>query len=188
MTRLATLGFATLFAACAFAPAHRASFRTLDGAAIDPFAVPPGAVRVLVFTTVDCPIANGYAPRLVELAREFEPQSVEWLLVHVDPDVDAEAARTHARTYSLPFPILLDGRQDLARACSVARTPEVAVWTRDGLAYCGRIDDRWRGYGKDGQVATQHDLRDALRAATEGHAPRLARVEGPGCLLPEPGR
>lgn len=186
--RRVALALALFAPGCAFAPAHDASWRTLDGAFLDPFAVPPGAVRVLVFTTRDCPIANSYAPRLVELAREFEPHAVEWLLVHVDPDVDAQAARAHARDYALPFPILLDGNQDLARACSVTRTPEVAVWTRAGLAYCGRIDDRWRGYGQDGQVATQEDLRMALAAIARGEAPPVARVDGPGCLLPEPAR
>lgn len=186
--RRVLLGFALLGGACAFAPAHGASWTTVDGARLDPLAVPPGSVRVLVFTTPECPIANSYAPRLVQLAREFDGASVEWLLVHVDPDVDTERARAHAKEYALPFPVVLDPAQRLAHAAGAQRTPEAAVFTSQGLVYCGRIDDRWQGYGKDGQVATQEDLRRALAAIQRGEPPAHARVDGPGCLLPEPRR
>jgi thiol-disulfide isomerase/thioredoxin len=172
--------------ACAFPPAvdSSRSWTTIDGARFEPTVIAPGAVRVLVFTTTECPIANSYAPRLVELADMWRNRDVEIVLVHVDPDATNESLRQHAADYALPFVIVHDREQRLCAQLGVEVTPECAVMVRHGLAYLGRIDDRWRGRGKDSQSASTHDLRDAVDALLRGETPNVARTEPVGCRLP----
>ena len=142
----------------------------------------------MVFTSPECPIANGYAPRLRELVREFEGRPVQWFLVHVDPDVDAARAGAHRREFELPGRVLLDPQQRLASELGITRTPEAAVVTPTGLAYRGRIDDQWLRLGSRAPAASQHDLRDAVQAVLAGRVVESPHPAAVGCRLPEPRR
>jgi hypothetical protein len=179
-----------LLAGCAAGGTEPASVATavadVDGARVAPLAVPAGRVHVLLFVTTDCPIANSYAPEIGALAAELRGTEVTPFLVHVAPDVDAASAKAHARAYGLELRILLDPEQRLARAVGATATPEAAVLTAAGLQYLGRIDDRWRKLGADGQVPEHRDLRDAIAAVREGRAVAQPRTEAVGCLLPTP--
>lgn len=175
-----------LLSACVFPPAVDPSrgSTTIDGSRFEPGVVAPGAVRVLVFTSTECPIANSYAPRLLELAARWRGSDVEIVLVHVEPDANAVDLRRHATDYALPFPIVHDREQRLCAPFGIEVTPQCVVLVRDGLAYLGRIDDRWRGRGQDSQTASTHDLRDAVDALLQGRPPAVARTEAVGCRLP----
>jgi hypothetical protein len=194
VTRAATLGATLLLPAlllpggCAASAAEPATTAVadVDGARVAPLAVPAGSVHVLLFVTTDCPIANSYAPEISALAAELRGTEVTPFLVHVAPDVDAAAAKAHARAYGLELRILLDPEQRLARAVGATATPEAAVLTAAGLQYLGRIDDRWRKLGADGQVPEHRDLRDAIAAVRAGRAVAQPRTETVGCLLPTP--
>lgn len=171
-------------AACTAAPQLRV--QDLAGAWREPLRVAPGAVHVLVFTSHECPIANAYAPTLRQLADSWAEDPVTLFLLHVDPDLSAAAASAHAAEFALPGTILLDPHHDLADYLGVRRTPEAAVVTPNGLAYCGRIDDQWQGLGSRKVAPSQHDLAAAVAAAlADGSAPGR-RTPAVGCLLPEP--
>jgi hypothetical protein len=169
--------------ACA-APA--ATFEDLDGEAYTPLRVGDAAAHVLLFTTVDCPIANGYAPAIQELADEFEPRGVRFFLVHVDPDVDRTRAREHATDFGYELPVLLDGEQHLVGHVGATMTPEAAVLTPAGeLAYRGRIDDWYAALGSKRRQPTTADLRDALEALLAGRPVPVARTQAVGCFIPD---
>lgn len=177
-----------LLAGCASGGVEPATITVadVDGARVAPLAVPAGRVHVLLFVTTDCPIANSYAPEISALAAELRGTEVTPFLVHVAPDVDAASAKAHARAYGLGLRILLDPEQRLARAVGATATPEAAVLTAAGVQYLGRIDDRWRRLGADGQVPGQRDLRLAIAAVRAGRAVAQPRTEVVGCLLPTP--
>ncbi len=160
----------------------------LNGAPCDPLAVRAPDVHVLVFTSAECPIANSYAPTLRELAAASRAQPVRWFLVHVDPDLDAAAARRHADEYELPGTVLRDPQQTVAHALGITKTPEAAVLTSKGLAYRGRIDDQWRALGTRAQSASRRDLADAVANALAGRPTPPPWPAAVGCLLPEPRR
>ena len=167
-----------LLVGCATAPPP-APFAPLD--------VGRATAHVLLFTTVDCPIANGYAPAIRELATEYETRGVRFFLVHVDPDVDASRARQHAEDFGYDLPVLLDGGHSLVRALGATITPEAAVLTPDGsLAYRGRIDDWYAGLGRKRVRPTTFDLRDALEDVLQGRPVGVPRTDSVGCLMPEP--
>jgi hypothetical protein len=155
------------------------------GATMAAFPVREGTLQVYLFVTTDCPIANSYAPWIHAFAREHQQTSVQVALVHVDPDIDAQKAKQHARDYELDLPILLDPEQTLARALGATVTPMAAVVSPRGLEYLGRIDDRWPKRGVDGQVAAHHDLAEAVHALQNGQPVPNPRTEAIGCRLPQ---
>ena len=141
-------------------------------------------VHVLLFTTRDCPVANGYSQEIGRVARDYAARPVAFLLVHVDPDVTIADAREHAREYALDLPIFRDLDHTLVRATGVKVTPEAAVIRADGsIAYTGRIDDRYTKLGRQRPQPTRHDLRDALDAVLAGQAVGSPRVEAIGCPI-----
>ena len=177
-----TAWLAFAMASCA---TTRVQLQDLDGKAHDPLAVGNGAVHVLLFTSHECPIANSYAPTLRDLASSWNGTAVRLFVVHVDPDLTVEAARTHARDYELPGAILLDPHQQLARAVGATKTPEAVVLTPSTIVYRGRIDDQWSALGARAPTASSHELRDAVAAALAGRAVAVASTPVVGCLLPE---
>ncbi|MBK8101372.1 MAG: redoxin domain-containing protein [Planctomycetes bacterium] len=172
---------------CGCAGAAPTILPDLDGRAQAPLTVAAGQLHVLFFVSQECPIANSYAPRIAELAAGW-PGAVRTFVVHVDPDLTVAAATAHARDYALPAPILLDPAQSLATALGITHTPEVAVLTTGGLAYRGRIDDRWGDLGEKSQEPETHDLRDAVAALLADRTIATPRTEPVGCLLPEAQR
>jgi thiol-disulfide isomerase/thioredoxin len=142
---------------------------------------------VLFVLNTECPVSNGYAPEMARLAREYETQGVLFFGVHPDPDVNAEAAATHARKYGLRFPTLLDPNQKLVRAVGVRVTPEAVVLSPRGeVLYRGRIDDKYTLNGKRRNEASIHDLDLALRAVLAGKPVAKADIPAYGCPLPRP--
>lgn len=181
--RRAARVWALLLGACA-----TAGDRVVDaaGAPVAPDRVAPGHVHVVVVTSHECPIANGYAPTLRELADHWTDLPVHLFLLHVDPDLTPADAAAHAASYGLPGSLLLDPGGRLARRLGATRTPEALVFTATGLAYRGRIDDQWRALGARRPAATRHDLRCAVAVALQGGSVPAPHPPAVGCLLPDP--
>jgi len=179
-------GRALLLAGLCACGVQSPALHDLDGQLHRPLAVEEAAAHVLLFITVDCPIANGYAPTIKELAGEFEPLGVSFFLVHVDPDVDAARAREHAADFGYDLPVLLDPGHLLVGHLGATITPEAAVLTaRGGLVYRGRVDDWYAALGKKRRQPTTYDLREALRSCLAGSPVPVARTKAVGCMIPE---
>jgi hypothetical protein len=162
------------------------SMKDIDGKSHSPLLVGDAKANVLFFTTKDCPIANSYSPEIMSIVNDFADKPIQFFAVHVDSELTAASARKHAREFGLALPVLIDAKHELVSAAGITRTPEVAVFTPDGtLAYRGRIDDRYAGFGKKRPVPTQRDLRDALTAIAAGEAVLTTRTEAVGCSVPD---
>ncbi|MBM4014317.1 MAG: redoxin domain-containing protein [Planctomycetes bacterium] len=142
--------------------------------------------NVVIFTTVDCPIANAYAPEINRIVSDYRDKPLKLYLVHVDPDVTAERAQAHAREYGFAATVLLDSKQELAKKLGVKVTPE-AVLVKAGakVAYQGRIDDQWGDLQKKRPAPTKRDLRVAIEALLSGKPISTAKTKAIGCDLPE---
>ena len=162
------------------------TYTDLQGESHRPLHVGEAVAHAVVFITVDCPIANSYAPAIRDLAREFEPRGVDFFLVHVDPDVDESRAREHAVEFGHEVPVLLDPEHVLVEQLGVRITPEVALLDAGGeLVYLGRIDNGYAALGKKRPRATSEDLRLAIEALLAGRSVPVARTEAVGCLIPD---
>ena len=138
---------------------------------------------VLLFLDTGCPIANKYAPRLNELAREAAEKEVDFLGVISDPSTSAAEARAHRAEYGLDFPVLFDASGELADRLRPTHVPEAFVVDADDrLLYRGRVDDRFEAVGKQRASVTSHDLRDAIHGVAARTLEPTA-TEPVGCVF-----
>lgn len=164
---------------------EKLTFATLEGETISPLATDTDQPIAILFITVDCPIANAYAPEIGRIFEEFSPKGIRFLLVHVDPDLEVEDAREHASDYHLETPIVIDRHHRLVTATGATITPEAVVLDARGKkVYQGRIDDLFTDFGTRRNRATQRDLRNALEAILEGKPVPVSETEAIGCLMP----
>ena len=175
-------GLQTLKAAPA---APSVSLRDPDGHPVKPFlAAESSAAIVFLFASVDCPVSNRYAPAVQRLHAEYAPKNVAFWLVYPNPTDTPDAVRDHLKAFGYPVHALLDPRHELVKLTGVIVTPEAAVFDHaGGLAYHGRIDDKYVSLGVERPAATRHDLADALAAVLAGHAPAEASAPGVGCFI-----
>ena len=164
---------------------HGPALRAIDGERHHPLDVGDGVANVVVFTTTDCPIANGYAPTIQKLVADFEPRGVRFFLVHVDPDLTVADAKEHAADYGHRSTVLLDPKHALVRTTGATITPEAVVVTGAGeVRYQGRIDDWYGDLGRKRPRPRRHDLRDALDAVVADRPVATSRTEAIGCDMP----
>jgi peroxiredoxin len=141
---------------------------------------------VFFFIWSECPASNGYAPELARLFKEFTDKGVKFYGVHSDPDLTAEQALAHAKEYQLPFPVLLDPTQCLARQAGAKRNPTAVILSPEGkVLYRGRIDDSYVSLGKKRAEPTKRDTQDTLALIVSGKTPAFAETEVIGCLIPK---
>src|SRR3954464_6846235 len=155
---------------------HRGAWHTLDEAR-------DRKVVVLAFLGTECPLADAYAPRLAEVARNFEERGVGFFGVDANQQDGPVAIGRVADKHGLPFPILKDVGNGLADRLGAERTPEVFVL--DGsraVVYRGRIDDQY-AIGIHRPSPTRHDLVDALVAVLAGRPVATPRTDAVGCTI-----
>lgn len=164
---------------------EKLAFTTLEGETISPLSTETDQPIAILFITVDCPIANAYAPEIGRIFEEYRPRGIRFLLIHVDPDLKVETARKHASDYNLKAPIVIDRQHQLVTATEATITPEAVVLDATGKKiYQGRIDDLFTDFGTRRTQASQRDLRNALEAVVEGKPVPVPETEAIGCLMP----
>lgn len=189
----------TLLALLTLVPAVRAEVNPLTSPLADPqwaltdiagrthqpWAVGETQAVVLVFIGTNCPVSNYYQPTLRGLQQQFPAPRTAWYFIHTDPQTTSERAAQHVRDFSITAPVVLDPHHALARAAGANKLPQAAVLTQDGgVAYLGRIDDTYVGYGKKRAQPSQRDLQAAITSVLAGEPVLNARTESVGCFIP----
>ena len=155
---------------------HRGSWHTLDEAR-------DRKVVVLAFLGTECPLAEAYAPRLAELARDFGKRGAAFFGVDANEQDGPVAIGRFAEKHGLPFPILKDVGNGLADSVAAERTPEVFVLDESRtVVYRGRIDDQY-AIGIHRSASTRHDLVEALDAVLAGRPVATAKTDAVGCKI-----
>jgi hypothetical protein len=151
----------------------------------DPFHVPAGEkAAVLIFTTIECPISNRYAPEIVRLQREFEQHGIRFSLVFPNAADTADDIAAHVKRFGYDMPALRDPDHAIVRRAGATIAPEAAVIDGAGqVVYRGRIDDRYVAFGVDRPQPTRRDLRDALAAVVAGRQVAVRETRAIGCVL-----
>jgi hypothetical protein len=167
----------------AAAPAVR--LPDLDNRLVDPFlAAESSKAIVFLFTSVECPISNRYAPVVQRLYQTFASQGVAFWLVYPNPAESPAAIRDHLKAFNYPVHALRDPKHELVKLTRVVVTPEVAVFDRaHALVYHGRIDDRYVSLGVERPAPTRQDLADVLTATLAGTRVREATTQAVGCFI-----
>lgn len=139
-------------------------------------------IRVLVFTTTDCPISNRYAPEIQRLAAKYA-EKAKFVLVYPVAADSPELIREHQKKYGYALESIRDTTHQLMKQTGVTVTPEVAVMVGDRMVYRGRIDDRYVALGKDRPQPTERDLESALDALVAGKRVAQRQTRAIGCFL-----
>jgi peroxiredoxin len=138
---------------------------------------------VVAFLGTECPLANRYAGRLTELAKEFEPRGVAFLgIISNQQDSISKIARL-AKEQKVTFPLLKDVGNIVADQFGARRTPEVFVLDAKRIVrYCGRIDDQY-GIGYARPKPMRRDLAIALEELLAGKEVSRPITEAEGCQI-----
>ena len=139
-------------------------------------------IRVLIFTTTDCPISNRYAPEIQRLATKFDGQAT-FVLVYPVPSDSPEMIREHKKKFAYSLESIRDADQKLVKKTGVTVTPEVAVMVGDHMVYRGRIDDRYVELGRERPQPNQRDLESTLDALIAGKRVTQRETRAVGCIL-----
>jgi hypothetical protein len=156
----------------------------LDGKAFDFWKQVQTRLTVVVFTRSDCPISNRFAPEIRRLYDKHQPQGVDFYLVYIDPRETPDRIRRHLTEFAYPCSALHDPRHALVQHCNATRTPEAALFNRDGkLVYVGRINDLYLDLGSPRAAPTTHDLDSAIESTVAGRPVAAPRTEAVGCPI-----
>jgi len=204
MRRIPILSLALVGAACLAATSATAS-EALIGKQIDGFSLHDfrGKVHaladysdskavVVAFIGIECPLARLYAPRLAELAANYQDQGVTFIAIDSNRQDSIVELGGFAQRHEIEFPVLKDPSNEVADLFGAERTPEVFVLDSSGaIRYRGRIDDQYGQHvGHDNKrISYQHthpkrkDLAVALDELLAGKDVSVALTKAPGCLI-----
>lgn len=144
--------------------------------------LPGDGISVFVFTAVDCPISDRYAPELSRLSASFGDR-VRFTLVYPNHGDTAASVEAHARAFGFAMPHIRDDGP-LVRKANVTVTPEAAVFDRSGrLVYRGRIDDRHTDFGVDRPTPTRRDLAIAIEEVLAERPVTVPETRSIGCAI-----
>jgi peroxiredoxin len=139
----------------------------------------------VIFSCNHCPYVRAWEDRMVQIQAEYADKGVQLIAINSNdaqkyPADSFPKMKERAREKSFNFPYLYDETQEVARAYSAERTPEVFLFDKGGtLRYHGAIDDNY-----DNPNAVQsHHLRQALDAVLAGQAPSVAQTPPVGCTV-----
>jgi hypothetical protein len=174
---------ALLMPPLAAAPAVRLA--DLDNRLVDPFlASEDHKAIVFLFTSVECPISNRYAPVIKRLYDTYAAQGVAFWMIYPNPADSPAAIREHLKAFGYPAHALRDPRHELVKLARATITPEAAVFDRARqLAYHGRIDDRYVSIGVERPAPTRNDLAEAVAATLAGQPLKAASAQAVGCFI-----
>jgi peroxiredoxin len=140
-------------------------------------------VMVVAFLGVECPLANLYYPRLVELATKYGEKSVAFVAINSNAQDTLDAVHKQARVSKAPFPVLKDAGTSIAKQFGAERTPEVFVLDRERVVrYHGMIDDQY-GYRQRRSQPTKNYVTDAVDALLDAKAVSVAETPLQGCHI-----
>lgn len=142
-------------------------------------------LSVYIFLSETCPISQYYTITLKDLYREFESKNLAFKGVFPNKESTEESVAEFKRSYDLPFDLMLDPEQKMAREMKATVTPEVIVKNdRTGeILYQGRIDDSYYQVGKKRAFVRDHDLRDALSKIQNNQPVKKPKTDAVGCII-----
>jgi len=130
-----------------------------------------GKTVVLEWTNDGCPYVRKHygSGNMQALQKKWTDQGIVWLSIISSPPGEqgfADASRANSLTAerkAMPTSVLLDPRQQMARAYGATATPHMYIIKPDGvLAYAGAIDDK--------PTARTSDIKDAKNFVDEALA------------------
>lgn len=155
------------------------AWKDVSGKEYNQATLTEGKVTVFFFSSTECPIANIYTPRMIELANAYQKREVKFFLVNSNQEDTLKKVQQYAKERKFPFPAIKDEGTALADYLNASYTPEAIVVDSKGMVrYRGRIDDN-----KDREKVVRQDVREALDALLAGKKVAVGRTLPFGCTI-----
>lgn len=157
-----------------------------NGDLISPVKFSANKVVVVIFLCRHCPYVIHVLPRLLEIARAKSREGAAFVGISANdadeyPEDAPERLADMVREQQIPFPILHDETQTVARSFGAACTPEFFVFDQNRrLFYHGRMDASTPG---NKLPCSGEDLLAAVDAAL--HSSKAPEIQHPclGCSI-----
>lgn len=168
-------------------PARRSMLKgLLAGLAIPQVSQAAPKIELFVFLAWNCPISNRYIPSLNKIAADLIPRGLSMQGYFGWNACSANRLEMWKQEYNPQFPVKRDDTYGRMRSRLRARTTPEAIVLFDGkVAYRGRIDDRYQGWGRFRPEATKSELGQVLEAALEGRHLDIDWPRPLGCAIDE---
>ena len=141
---------------------------------------------LVMFISNHCPYVKAIREKLVRDTRELKKLGVNSVAIMPNdtlayPEDSLENMRLVAEQFQFPFPYLMDGTQEVARAYGAVCTPDFFGYNGDlQLQYRGRLDASGPSAEFD---ATERELFNAMKqVADTGKGPEI-QVPSIGCSI-----
>jgi peroxiredoxin len=141
---------------------------------------------LVIFLCRHCPYVKHLETALIDLAKKFMPQEIGFVGICSNdastyPEDSPESLKEMVKELGIPFPILFDETQEVAKNFSASCTPDFFLFNHASqLAYHGRFD---ASTPKNGISLTGDDLRLALEAVCLGKAVPEPFLLSLGCSI-----
>jgi peroxiredoxin len=139
---------------------------------------------LIMFVCKHCPYVLHVKPALIQLAKAYGDQPLGIVSICSNdaeryPDDSPERIAEMAR--ELPFPLLYDETQEVAKAYRAACTPDFFLFdSQHRLVYRGQLDDSRPG---NNRPLTGRDLRAAIDAVLAGKPVKADQRASIGCNI-----
>jgi peroxiredoxin len=158
-------------------PLGAISWQDIQGKTYDLSLVRQNKATVFFFSSTQCPIANIYTPRMVEIGKEFQSRGVQFFLVNSNREDTLPVLKQYAARRGFPYPVVKDNGTQLADHLAAHRTPEAIILDSNAVVrYRGAIDDNQ----KRERVARDY-VRNALKAILADKPVPITRSLAFGC-------
>jgi len=141
---------------------------------------------VMFVNGVGCPISRLAVPDYLAVRKHFlDEDKIEFLMFNSSIQDSLSRIKEEAETFKIPFPILKDADQSLAKELGVERTADVFVIdTRSGaVVYRGPVNDKF-GYETQRSGPVTDYLIDSLYRVLAGVPIDISNIpESKGCLV-----
>ncbi|MEI6279264.1 MAG: thioredoxin family protein [Verrucomicrobiota bacterium] len=154
----------------------------MDGREYFPASFAGASGLLVAFICRHCPYVVHMRDELARVAAEFSAVGLRTIgICSNDAVAYPDDAPDKLREMGLPFPVLHDETQDVARAFGAVCTPDLFLYDScGGLFYRGRLDDSSPGNGKP---VTGSDLRRAIHDLLAGAPPPAVQFPSIGCSI-----
>lgn len=140
-------------------------------------------LQLFVFLSPDCPLCRNYAPLINKLQTEYGNQVQVHGIVPGRSYPDSQV-NEFIKTFSVPYPVLKDSRQQLKNYFNASTTPEVFLLGENGtILYSGAIDNWAVALGKQRIKTTEHYLLDAIKSTLNNIPIAIKHAPPVGCII-----
>lgn len=132
-----------------------------------------------------CPIARLSVPQFKEVAETYRARNIEFLMLNSFIQDDMHRIQMEVEEFNIPFPVLKDEDQTVAKSLGVERTAEVFIIDprTHEVKFRGPINDSL-GYETQRNNFENHYLTDALDTVLAGGVVNMDDIpDSKGCLV-----